>query len=168
MLPPSANQQRLEALEEILELEYEKLGEFQKEIAMIASAPAKFELKQRLKREVIPEIRKYEAEYGELLSQQVQEVKAVVISDAEAESAITEVVQAVQQIEIQAAENYPEELIRLLTELREKLDDPGKSAAAKLKVALPIIPLVASYELEMDTEAFMTKAWRKVKSVFKG
>jgi hypothetical protein len=42
----------------------------------------------------------------------------------------------------------------------------GKSAAAKLKVALPIMPLIASYELELDTENFVLRSWRSIRSLF--
>jgi hypothetical protein len=119
---------------------------------------------EKIKREVIPDIRKHESEYGKLL---YQSTEAVLISDAEAEDALVEIEQAAKYLEIQPTESYPEELISLLQELREKLDDPGKTAAAKLKVALPIVPLLASYELEMDTEALMTQAWRQVKSIFR-
>jgi len=41
-----------------------------------------------------------------------------------------------------------------------------KAAAAKLKVSLPIIPLIASYEMEMDTEAVVVNVWRRIKSLF--
>ena len=54
MSSDSIKHQRIGQLEELLELEYEKLGDFQKELAITSSAPAKFELRQRLKREVLP------------------------------------------------------------------------------------------------------------------
>ena len=41
-------------------------------------------------------------------------------------------------------------------------------AAAKLMVSLPIIPLIASYEMEIDTEATLVNVWRRVKSLFCG
>ena len=148
-----------------MEIEYEKLNEFQKEIAITASAPTKFELRQRLKREVLPDIRMHVVEYAELLA---EGANPVLIPEADAEKVLVEVVQAVEHIERASPADRSDELTRLLTDIREKLDDPGKAAAAKLKIALPIIPLIASYELEMDTEAFMVKAWRRVKSLFGG
>ncbi|HIK05505.1 MAG TPA: hypothetical protein IGS40_12470 [Trichormus sp. M33_DOE_039] len=163
MLPQKLNRQRLDSLEEILEIEYEKLGYFQKEIATTANATVKFELKQRIKREIIPDIRSHECEYGELLD---QEADTTVISNVDAEHTLADVVQAVENLEVQRSESYPEELLRLLREIREKLDEPGKTAAAKLKVVLPIVPLLASYELEMDTEAMMSRAWQQVKFLF--
>jgi hypothetical protein len=165
MYPGNNNRQRLAALEEILEILYEKLSFFQKEIAETSYAPAKLELKGRLKREVLPDIRKYEIEYGQLLAQVAENSY---ITDIDAESTLVEVVQAVEYMEVQRSDSYPEEVLQLLMEIREKLNEPGKAAAAKLKIALPIVPAIASYEMEMDTEAVMTQAWQKMKKLFRG
>ncbi len=165
MYSQEISRQRLTSLEDILEILYEKLGEFQKELVVTASTPAKTELKMRIKREILPDIRKYELEYGELL---YQESNTYLISDVQAENALMRVTEAVERLEIQrSTNNYPSEMLRLLTEIRTKLDEPGKTASAKLKVALPIIPAIASYELEMDTEAVMVRSWQQVKSLFK-
>lgn len=73
MRPNQIDKQRLDVLEDILEIQYEKLGEFQKEIPINASTNQKFELKQRIKREILPEILKYEVEYGQILAAGIQE-----------------------------------------------------------------------------------------------
>lgn len=93
--------------------------------------------------------------------------EAFVISDVEAENAIVRVEQAVEHLENIQTDSYPQELTSLL-KLREMLNEPGKTAQAKLKVALPVIPLIASYELEMDTEAFLVNVWRGIKSLVRG
>jgi hypothetical protein len=165
MLPDPIKRQRIRALEELLEIEYEKLNDFQKDLAITASAAAKFELRQRLKREVLPDIRKHEVEYAELLAE-TTELASVPAQEAEVVEG--ELVHAVQHVESLPDPNRPEEITRLLADIRRKLDDPGKVAAAKLRVALPIIPLIASYEMEMDTEAVLVKAWRRIKSLFGG
>jgi hypothetical protein len=54
-----------------------------------ASTPAKTELKMRIKREILPDIRKYEVEYGELL---YQGADAYFISDLQAENALMRVI----------------------------------------------------------------------------
>ncbi|MBD2099721.1 hypothetical protein [Leptolyngbya sp. FACHB-261] len=163
MRPDRINQQRLIHLEEILEIEYEKLGEFQKELDLSASANANFELRQRIKREILPSIRKHEVEYGELLA---KESEAFLISEPDAETAIIQVTQAVEHLESSPLDKYPDEMRQLLMDIREKLEDPGKTAAAKLKVALPVIPLIASYEMELDTEASIVRVWRGIKTLF--
>lgn len=154
-----SDRQRLQDLERNLQILYEKLGEFEQELLITAHAPTKFELRQRIKREISPDIRRYEAEYWELYPQE-----AIVISDEEAATQLVRVEQAVEAIEQNTQAEYPPELIKLLEDIRTKLDEGDKAAAAKLKVALPLIPLLASYELEMDTEAFMYKVWKSIKA----
>ncbi|NEO77664.1 hypothetical protein [Moorena sp. SIO4G3] len=150
---------RLNDLKDILELLYEKLGEFEKELIISSSKPANFELKQRIKCEIIPDIRKYETEYWELYPQE-----AIIISYEEAETQLVKVEKAVTSLEQIPSSTYPSELISLLQEIRDKLDE-DKAASAKLKVVIPLIPAIASYELEMETEGLMYQAWKKLKGV---
>jgi hypothetical protein len=60
---------RLTKLESLLDLLSEKLGDFERELIINNSAPVQFELKQRIKREIMPSIRRYETEYWELYPQ---------------------------------------------------------------------------------------------------
>jgi hypothetical protein len=150
---------RLNDIKEILELLYEKLGYFEKELNLSNSQPANFELKQRIKREILPSIRKYEAEYWELYPQE-----AIIISDAEAETQLVKVEQAVVSIEKISYDNYSSELISLLHDIRDKLDEQDKTASAKLKLVLPLIPAIASYELEMETEGLLSKVLKTIRS----
>jgi hypothetical protein len=167
MRPNHINYQRLEFLEEILEILYVKLGEYQKEIACTASIPIKTELKHKMKKDIIPDIQKYEKEYGEIIAPELQEV--FVVSEVQANNVIVQVNKAIKHIEEIPPERYPdpEQLKALLNKLDQIINDPdpGKTAQAKLKLALPIIPLLASYELEMDTEAFLVNVWRGIKSM---
>ena len=154
-----SDRDRLNDLKDILELLYEKLGEFEKELIISSSKPANFELKQRIKREILPDIRKYETEYWELYPQE-----AIIISDEEAETQLVKVEEAVTSIEQIPSSTYPLELISLLQEIRDKLDE-DKAASAKLKIVIPLIPAIASYELEMKTEGLMYKTWKAIKGV---
>jgi len=154
------NNQRLEALKDNLELLYEKLGVFENELIVSASTEKKFELKQRIKREIFPYIRRYESEYWELYPSE-----AILISEEEAEAQLVKVEHAVESIESISSSEYPPELVILLQDIRTKLNDLDRSAAAKLKVALPLVPMIASYELEMDTEGVMYKTWNALKKL---
>ena len=73
-----SDRSRLNDLKDILDLLYEKLGNFEKELIISGSKPANFELKQRIKREIFPNIRKYETEYWKLYQQET-----IIISDKE-------------------------------------------------------------------------------------
>ena len=152
-----SDRQRLADLKNLLALLYEKLGEFEQELIIGDSPLAKFELKQNIKREILPNIRRYEAEYWELYP-----IETIIISNEEAETQLAKVQQAVESMERTKTE-YPLELIPLLQDIRSKLDEGDKAASAKLKVTLPLIPLLASYELEMDTEGVMYKTWETIK-----
>lgn len=152
-----SDRQRLAYLEDNLEILYEKLGEFEQELIISSSKPAKFELKQRIKREILPNIRRYEAEYWEIYPKE-----AIIISDEEAASQLVKVEQAVESID-RISLTFDPELIPLLQDIRAELEEQNKAASAKLKVVLPLIPMIASYELEIETEGLMYKAWKSIK-----
>jgi hypothetical protein len=149
---------RLTDLDSLLDLLYEKLGVFEREIILSTSVAVQFELKQRIKREIMPSIRRYETEYWELYPQD-----EIVFSEEVAASQLVKVERAVNAIELIPANTYPPELIPLLQDLQAKLAEPDKIASAKLKVALPLIPAIASYEFELATEGLMSQAWKSIK-----
>jgi hypothetical protein len=151
---------RLADLESNLKLLYEKLGVFEQELITTANVAVQFELKQRIKREIMPSIRRYEAEYWELYPQ-----AEIVISEEVATSQLVKVERAVNAIELISVTAYPPELIPLLQDLQAKLAAPDKVASAKLKVALPLIPAIASYEFELETEGLMSQAWKSIKGL---
>jgi hypothetical protein len=155
-----ANRSRLTDLKSNLNLLYEKLGMFEQDLVISSNINAKFESKQRIKREIMPSIRKYEAEYWEIYPQD-----EIVISEEVAASQLVKVERAVNAIELVPANTYPPELISLLQDLQAKLAEPDKIASAKLKVAMPLIPAIASYEFELETEGLMSQAWKSIKGL---
>ena len=157
-----SDRQRLADLKEQLDLLYEKLGTYEKELIINSDLDIQFKLKQRIKREILPQMRKYEREYWELYPQE-----DIVISEQEAETQLAQVEQAVESIQQISSTEYPPELIPLLQDIQVKLEDLNKPASAKLKVALPLIPAIAAYELEMETDGLMYKAWKSIKGVFR-
>jgi len=115
------------------------------------------EEKTRIKlqiRELRKEIREQEEEYWQILARQT---KTAEIPEAEAEIIVAEIVEEVGQIELQG--QYPDQVLELLQEIRDTLNKPGSTAAAKLKgVMSPIPPFVGiSYEVELDTEQFLQR-----------
>lgn len=154
--------QRLQDLQEILDLLYSQLGEYQKELIVNANPDIQFQLKQRIKKKILPQMRQYEREYWEIYP-----TENIKISNEEAESQLTQIEQALDLIESIEPNKFPQELISLLKDIRTKLEESDKAASAKLKLALPLIPAIASYELEMDTEEFMYKVWQSIKKILK-
>ncbi|MEM1307951.1 MAG: hypothetical protein AAGF98_00365 [Cyanobacteria bacterium P01_H01_bin.153] len=152
------SQQRLRDLQANLDLLYEKLGSFEQVLIISASPEQKFALQQQIKREILPSIRRYESEYWELYPDE-----AIAMPEAEAKQILSEIEQAVTVIEQVPPVEYPPGMIELLLEIRNKLDELDSAAAAKLKVAIPIVPMLASYELEMDTENTLSQIWRSLR-----
>jgi hydrogenase maturation factor len=164
MTPHLFNPNRLCQLEELLDIEYEKLYEIERALALADGITQRVYLKQQIKRDLIPRLRVLEGEYAELLANGVSIDE---IPESEAEAIVSQVVQSVANMDQEKPQSAPHEMVRLLTEIKDKLNEPGKSASAKLKVTLPLIPLISSYEMELDTEAFVTQAWRKARDLFK-
>ncbi|MEG3941765.1 hypothetical protein QT995_26960 [Microcoleus sp. S36b_A3] len=110
----------------------------------------KIRIKQQI-RELRKEIREQEEEYWQVFAQQT---KTVEIPEQEAEIIVAEIVEEVGQIEVQR--QYPDEVIQILQEIRDRLNQPGSTAAAKLKGVISSIPpfVGISYEAELDTENF--------------
>ena len=160
-MPPS---RRLADLEELIETNYQKLAKFQKRLDRTASVREEFDIEGD-----IPKIRKairdYEAEYWELLA---QEARTCEVAEVDASCAIVEVVQEVELIENKLSANYPDQFMRLLLEIRDKLNAPGQPAAAKAKLALPLVPGILSYEVELDTESSLRRAVEPIKRLFRG
>lgn len=153
---------RLRQLHNIINLLYDKRYEFEHELAITAAPDKKFELRQRLKSDILLELRKNESEYAELLAARVEDEG---IEAGQADAIVIEVEHAVDSLANNELVGKHEHLTQLLTDIRAKLDEPAAAAAAKLKIALPIIPLIASYEMELDLGSFMTKVWRKARSL---
>lgn len=161
MLP----RQRLAELEKILDLRYETLSKAEKRLAITDEIFAKNAIEQRIREEVLPELRKYETEYWRLLA---QEAHSCAVEEIDARNAIVEVVQEVELIENKLSANYSDQFMRLLLEIRDKLNEPGQPAAAKAKLALPLVPGILSYEVELDTESSLRRAFGPIRRLFKG
>jgi hypothetical protein len=155
---------RLADAEKALNLRYETLSQAQKRLAMTDEIFSKTAIQQRIREEILPELRQCETEYWELLA---QEARTCTIAEDDAGNAIVEVVREVQVIESKPNADYPDEVMQLLMEIRNKLNDPGNPAAAKAKLALSLIPGILAYEVELDTETALRKAFQPVRQLFK-
>ena len=143
---------RLSDIEENLELLLEQLVGKHKALNL-APQEEKIRIKQQI-RELRKEIREQEEDYWQIIAQQT---KTVAIAEPEAEIIVAEIVKEVGQMELQR--QYPNEVLQLLQEIRDTLNKPGSTAAAKLKgVMSPIPPFVGiAYEVELDTEQFLQR-----------
>jgi hypothetical protein len=157
------DEQRRQQLEERLALQYDKLHKFKNKLITCDSFEQKYSIQHSIEHEIIPSLRSDEKEYAELL---VETVPDEGISEAEAEQLVGELQDASRKTQAHSAGDNLE-IMRILEEIQQKLNQPGKSAVAKLKVTLPIIPGLAAYQLEADSENFIGGVWRKIRDKFK-
>ncbi len=164
MSDPGWDTQRIRALEKILDIEYDKRSQYEEQIALCARTPNAIELRQRFKREVLPDIQRYEKEYADLLARRVNLHQ---IPAGEAEKSLADVTHAIDGLDRHSSQALPDEGSSLLVEIRKIVDDREKTAAAKLKVALPIILLLVSCEMELDTEIALQSVWKQLRTLFR-
>jgi hypothetical protein len=143
---------RLHEIEDNLSLLREQLVGMEKSKIM-APAEERPRIEQRIRRELKVPIKQYEEEYWQILA---LEADALPISEPDAEVAIAEIVEQVHQFELHQPATYSDEALQILREIRDKLNQPGSPATAKLKGIISSIPpfIGVSYEAELDTENF--------------
>lgn len=107
-------------------------------------------------------VRVYEEEY---LQQLAQKVNFYEPEEEEAKSAIIQVKAEVVRV-IQNQPQVNAELMQLLVEIRDKLNEPGPTAAAKAKLALTLIPGILAYEFELDTERSLRRLRQPIVRLF--
>ena len=142
---------RLSQLEQNLELFREQLGGLEE--AMITSHQSQKVLHKQQIRQLRKEMQPFEREYWEILAQKAGEIE---IPEPEAEVIIAEIVEQYPQIQ-GSRENA--EVLALLQQIYEKVNQPGATAAGKLKGSLSLLPpfVGVTYETELDTENTLRK-----------
>ncbi|MCC5626033.1 hypothetical protein [Nostoc sp. CHAB 5715] len=155
---------RLADVERTLELWYENLGSMEQVLARTYDARARIAINQQIRDDILPQIRRYEVEYWQLLA---QDAPSCAIEEFDARNAIVHVVQEVKRIENKSSVHYPDDFMQKLLEIRDKLNEPETPATAKAKLALPLLPGILSYEVELDTENALRWAFLPLKGLFK-
>jgi HEAT repeats len=154
------NIDRLAALETNLTMLYEQLGG-QEKAKITAEEAEKVRIEQKI-RETKKELRQYEQEYVQVLAQQVERQD---LPESVAELVVDELVDEIEIFQPQAQNDEIKALVQqVLTELRK----PEIPAAAKLKVAIPIVPGIVTYELEGDTRGVVQRLFPTLVKVYQG
>ena len=141
---------RLRQLEENLKLLREQQGGKEK-AKILASLDDQVRIDQQI-REIRKQIRPYEQEYWQILTEQSG---SVAIAEPEAEVIVAEIVEQTEKL--QTSQQYPAEVLDYLQKIYAEVSKPGTPAAAKLKGAVSLLPpfVSLSYEAEIDTENFL-------------
>jgi hypothetical protein len=96
------------------------------------------------------EIRTVEQQYAIALSQQIK--RSDDLPEPFAETIVGELVD-----ELELIQPKTDEMRSMLQEILVKLNEPGVPAAAKLKVAIPLVPGFVAIELEGDAESVVRR-----------
>ncbi|NET32059.1 MAG: hypothetical protein F6K19_08655 [Cyanothece sp. SIO1E1] len=107
-------------------------------------------------------IQNYEGEYAITLSQQI---KRQGLPEPIAQTIAAELV---DELEILTPLEQRHDIKELLQEILAELRKPDTPASAKLKVAIPLIPNVVSYELEGDTESVVRRLFPTFVKAYEG
>ena len=151
---------RISDLQERLERQYDLLK--QKEFALdtepqVTKGEVRLLIKQ-LKKDIVD----VEAEYLQRLAQQVKREE---LPEAIAETVVGELVDELEMMQpIAKTDEMRSMLQEILTELRK----PGTPAAAKLKVAIPLVPGFVAIEFEGDTESVVRRLFPTFVKAYKG
>lgn len=126
-----------------------------KQNTLVTIAPGEKERIRQQIEDLREEIQAFEREKWQLLADQADSLD---FPEAEAETAVAEIVEVVTQLETQPVA-YPDEMMQILREIRDKLNAPSPTAAGKLKGILSSYPpfFGITYEAELDTENFARK-----------
>jgi hypothetical protein len=88
------------------------------------------------------------------------------------ENELQETLNALQQtlLEIRETEWYDSQLVSEAKRLSEMVDDPKLDVNHKLKVSIPIIPLILSFETEVELKSGLNlkAAWQRLKARVRG
>lgn len=90
------------------------------------------------------------------------EIAGLTIPEADAEIVASQLVREVEFLEIEPAVESNAELMKALQEIKAELSKPGIPAAGKLKAAIPLLPGLISYEMELDTEGLLRRVFPSV------
>jgi hypothetical protein len=142
---------RLLQLHKNLQRQYEQLGSI--EDHLITVEPSQRARIQQQKNDLLIQIRPNEEEYQQCMR---LEVTSLTVPQEEAEVIVAELLQVTENISNNRRQ-YPDEVINLLQEIRNTLNQHGKPAVGKLKVAIPLFFSILSYEVELDTESTLRR-----------
>ena len=145
---------RLSHLQSEVEKYYDQLAG-QEEAKRLVEDAQKVRIQQgidKLKRDIGSVEREYWLRWG-------AEIAGLTIPEADAEIVASELVREVEILEIEPAVQSNAELMKVLQEIKAELSKPGIPAAGKLKAAIPLLPGVISYEMELDTEGLLRRVF---------
>ncbi|MGD2181138.1 GUN4 domain-containing protein [Lusitaniella coriacea] len=151
---------RLSSLQFNLNNLYEQLAGEEKALILEEEAN-KIRIQQKI-RKTKERIQNFEQEYILLLSKQVEKDG---LSEPIAEEVTADLI---DEFDVIYTLEKRQEIKSLLVQILAELQKPDKPASAKLRVALPIIPSIVSYNLEGDTGSIVRRLFPTFVKAYKG
>ncbi|KAF5416555.1 MAG: hypothetical protein C5S48_02620 [Candidatus Methanogaster sp.] len=96
----------------------------------------------------------------------LDEIEANRVPESEIQETLSAVLQALSEIKENEAGYYDSRLVSEAANLSEVVDDPKLDVNHKLKVSIPIIPLILKYETEVGLKSGLNlkNAWQRLKA----
>lgn len=151
---------RLADVQANLTMLYEQLAG-KEQALLLAEEAEKTRIQQQI-RVTWKRIHDYEREYAITLSQQI---RRQALPEPIAETVTAELV---DELEILTPLERRDDIQALLRQILAELQKPDAPASAKLRVAIPLIPNVVSYELEGDTESVVRQLFPTFVKAYEG
>jgi len=87
------------------------------------------------------------------------EAAGLAINEVEADVLTAEILQEVESLELVPAAQSNAAMMGLLHDIKTELTKPDIPGSGKLKAAIPLLPGFLSYEMELDTEGLLRRAF---------
>ncbi len=152
---------RIQQIEKNLKLLYAQLGAAEEGAIGSQSTVSKLKYEQEIENDLLPDIRKFEQQYAIALSQQIKRS-----DDLPEPIALTIVGELVDELEL--IQPKTDKMRSMLQEILAELRKPGVPAAAKLKVAVPLVPGFIAIELEDDAESVVRRLFPTFVKMYEG
>ena len=150
--------QRLGQLSDLIKLLQEKLAAFERTKIISGDTGAVFNATTVIRDEIRPSLQKYMVEYLAILSTGY----GAVYESQGAEALVNELSVVMADAEILIAGSRNIEFSQSVRGVIEEFRKPSLPTASRLKVAIPIIPMLLSYEVDIETSNLVGRAWSAI------
>jgi hypothetical protein len=96
----------------------------------------------------------------------LDEIEAHPVPESELQETLSAVLQALSEIKQNETGKYGPELVSEAKNMYEVVDDPKLDVSHKLKVSIPIIPFILTYETKVGLKSGLNleNAWQRLKA----
>ena len=164
-------ERRIQQLEDNIHQDLDLLKSYEDELRYETDPSLVGKYRRRIERQS-ESLSRYQQEYDELQKQAatvqsiLDEIEAHPVPESELQETLSAVRQTLSEIKQNNTGRYDPQLVSEVKNLSEVVDDPKLDVNHKLKVSIPIIPLILSYETEVGLKSGLNlkTAWQRLKA----